>query len=104
MIYRIDWTFRVILLTIAVFLGIIALRPLVYPSREVLAQAARFDHIYIVSPTFLYKGAQGLLLMDKRNGNVWFIPKGNDASQMPFSGSPSYIFRIPFERLDSPPQ
>lgn len=104
MIYRIDWTFRVILLAIAVSLGVIALRPLVYPSREVLAQATRFDHISIVSPTFLYKGAQGLLLMDKRNGNVWFIPKGNDSSQAPFSAPPSYMFRIPFERLDSPPQ
>ena len=104
MIYRIDWTFRGILLAIAVSLGLIALRPLVYPSKEVLAQATRFDHIYIVSPAFLYKGAQGLLLMDKRNGNVWFIPKGNDAFQKPFSGAPSFIFRIPFERLDSAPQ
>jgi hypothetical protein len=104
MIYRIDWTFRIVLLMLTVFTGVIALRPLIYPPRDVLAQAARFDHINILSPTFLYKGAQGLLLMDKRNGNVWFIPKGNDTSQAPFSGAPAYIFRIPFEKLDSAPQ
>ena len=100
MIYRIDWTFRFALMSIALCLGIIALRPLAYPTQKVQAQTARFDHVYIVSPTFLYKGAQGLLLLDKRNGNVWFIPKGNEASQTPFSGAATYIFRIPFEKLD----
>jgi hypothetical protein len=99
MIYRIDWTFRLSLLTIALFLGIIALRPIVYPSR-VLAQTARFDHIAIISPVYIYKGVQGLLLLDKRNGGVWFIPKGNNDSETPFSGAPKFIFRIPFEKLD----
>ena len=104
MIYRIDWTFRLVLATIAIFLALIALRPLVHPSREVLAQSARFDHILLVSPAYLYKGVQGILLLDKRNGNVWFIPKGNDMSQTPFSQNPTYIYRIPFEKLDEHPR
>jgi hypothetical protein len=104
MIYRIDWTFRLILAIIALSLAVIAVSQFVNPSRAVLAQAARFDHIAIISPTFLYNGVQGLLLMDKRNGKIWFMPKGNNPSSPPFSGDPTYIFRIPFEKLDQPTQ
>jgi hypothetical protein len=104
MTYRIDWTLRLILLTIALSLAVIAVSQFIYPSRAVLAQPARFDHVAIISPTFLYNGAQGLLLMDKRNGKIWFMPKGNSPSSPPFSSDPTYILRIPFEKLDQPTQ
>ena len=48
---------------------------------------------------FLYKGQQGLLVMDRRNANVWFIPKANDQFQ-----APVFLIRIPFEKLDQAPQ
>jgi len=94
-----DWFLKAILLTIALFLGIIALRPFFDPPVSALAQSARFDHVYIVSPVFLYKGQQGLLVMDRRNANIWFIPKVNDQF-----GNPSFVLRLPFEKLDQSPQ
>ena len=87
-----------ILITIALFLGIIALRPLFSPDVTTLAQAARFDHVYLAATTFLYKGQQGLLVMDRRNANVWFIPKVNDQFQ-----DPVFVIRLPFEKLDQAP-
>ena len=94
-----DWTVKAILLTIALFLGMIALRPIVEPSAKVMAQQARFEHVYIVSPMFLYKGNQGILVMDQRNANVWFIPKVNEQYQ-----APVFVLRLPFEKLDQAPQ
>jgi hypothetical protein len=96
---RPDWGLKAILVAIALFLGIIALRPLVHPAVEVQAQAARFDHVFIVATTFLYKGQQGLLVMDRRNANVWFIPKRDDQFLPPI-----FVLRIPFETLDQAPQ
>jgi|ERR1051326_4317870 len=96
---RSDPSLKAILLTIALFLGIIALRPLFNPPTEVQAQAARFDHVFIVATTFLYKGQQGLLVMDRRNANVWFIPRASDQF-----GTPVFIIRLPFEKLDQAPQ
>ncbi len=100
MIYRIDWLFRATLLTITFFLGCIALRPLFNPTEMVLAQSAKFDHVFVVSSGFLYKGSQGLLLMDRRNGNVWFIPRVLDASQNLTFQNPVFLGRVPLETLD----
>ena len=96
---RPDRTLKAILMTIALFLGIIALRPVFEPSIQVQAQTARFDHVLIVATTFLYKGQQGLLVMDRRNANVWFIPKVGDQFQPPV-----FVIRVPFEKLDQPAQ
>jgi len=96
---RIDWTFKATLLVIAIFLGMIAVRPFFEPNTKVLAQSARFDHVFIVSTVFLYKGGQGLLVLDRRNGNVWFIPKVNDSFQ-----DPVFVVRMQFEKLDQAPQ
>ena len=96
---RIDWTTRITLLAIALFLGIIALRPVLEPPVAVQAQTARFDHVFIVSAVFLYKGNQGLLVMDKRNGNVWFIQRNSDGF-----GDPVFVLRMPWEKLDQAPQ
>ncbi len=94
-----DWTLKVILSLIALFLGIIALPPLAQPPVNALAQSAKFDHVYIASTMFLYKGQQGLLVMDRRNANVWFIPKVEDQFQ-----TPVFLLRLPFEKLDQAPQ
>jgi len=99
MVHRIDWMVKVTLLLIAGFLGIIAVRPLVEPETKALAQAARFDHVTIVSPVFLYKGEQGLLVLDKRSANVWFIPRRNEVF-----ATPIFLTKLPFEKLDQAPQ
>jgi len=98
----IDRTLKSILLLIALLLAIIALRPLFEPAGSVLAQTARFDHVYVVSPMFLYKGSQGLLVLDKRNANVWFIPKGSQENLT--YQNPVFVVRVPFEKLDQAPQ
>ena len=89
-----DRTLRLAILAIAIFLGGIALRPFFEPS-EARAQSARFDHVQILATAFLYKGQQGLLVLDKRNGNVWFIPRQADAFQ-----DPMFVVRMQWEKLD----
>ena len=95
---KLDRTVKAILLAIAVFLGIIALRPLLEPTRTAMAQAARFEHVQIISPLFLYKGNQGILVLDQRNANIWFIPKVNEVYQ-----PPTFVMRLPFDKLDQGP-
>ena len=95
---RVDLTTRITLLAIALFLGMIALRPVLEPATAVQAQGARFDHVFIVSNMFLYKGQQGLLVMDRRNGNVWFIAKQDNGFQ-----DPVFIMRMQWEKLDQTP-
>ena len=102
---RTDWTLKAILLLIALFLGCIALRPLVDPPATVLAQGGKFDYVYVISAGYLYKGSQGALLLDKRNGNMWFLPRTIDSYQNPIFGDPTFIVRVPLEKLDqNPPQ
>ena len=83
---------------VAGFLGLIATRPFFNPPATAQAQSARFEHVYIVSPLFLYKGEQGLLVMDQRNANIWFIPKRDELYQ-----NPVFVTRLPFEKLDQSP-
>jgi hypothetical protein len=97
--FKVDWTLKAILMTIALFLGMMALRPLVDPVTKVMAQPARFDHVLIVSAVFIYKGATGLLVLDQRNANVWFIPKVDEQY-----GPPVFVLKLPFDKLDQAPQ
>src|SRR5258706_9503588 len=84
---------------IAGLLAIIMARPYLAPEMRAAADsAARFDYVHIVSPMYLYQGRQGILLRDKRNGNVWFIPKGDDMN-ISFR-DPLFVVRIPLEKLD----
>lgn len=100
-----DVVLKVILLAIAVFLGAIALRAVFEPAINAHAQAARFDHVTIVSPVFLYKGQQGMLLLDKRNGNFWFMPRSDDTLQKGQAyRDPVFVMRLQFEKLDEAPQ
>ena len=96
---RVDWTTKLVLWLIAIFLGIIASRPFFDPIPAVQAQAARFDHVTILATTFLYKGRPGLLLLDRRNGNLWYVPKQDDVFK-----DPVFLMRMQFEKLDQAPQ
>jgi hypothetical protein len=49
----------------------------------------------MLSPMYLYQGRQGILLLDKRNGNVRFSPKGDEIN-ISFR-DPSFVVRIPLE-------
>ena len=94
-----EWTTRLILLVIALFLGMMAFRPFFEPIPAVQAQSSRFDHVTILATMFLYKGQQGLLLLDRRNGNVWFVPRQGDVFK-----DPVFVIRMQFEKLDQSPQ
>ena len=87
------------IIVIAVLLGVQVLRSFIDPGPNVLAQPARFDHVLIISAGFLYKGQQGLLVLDKRNGNAWFYPKVNEAFQ-----DPVFVMRMQFEKIDQEPR
>jgi hypothetical protein len=84
---------------IAVFVGVIALHQLYNPRTNALADASRFDHVSIIAPVFLYKGQQGLLLLDKRNGNVWFAGRSSDQMVLKY-GDPVVLTQLPLEKLD----
>ena len=95
---------KLMMMAIALLLGFIASDQLSEPRVKVHAEAARFDHVQIVSTAFIYKGQLGLLLLDRRNGNVWFAQRTTDESvRVPFE-DPVFLFRAPFEKLDQPPQ
>ena len=74
----------------------LALKPYVATTPVVRAADSRFDHIYIASTQFLYKGMRGLLVMDKRNASVWFFEYRENGFK-----DPVLITRIPFEKLDT---
>ena len=52
------------LLTIVVLLSLTTFRPY-FNSSVHAAEPARFDYIEIVSSLFVYRGGQGVLVMDK---------------------------------------
>ena len=99
--YQAEWTLKSMFLIIVLFLGMITLHAYWQPAAAAAAQPGRFDYVHIISPLFLYKGTQGLLLLDKRNGNVWFIARGDEVN-ITFR-NPVFVVRIPLEKLDAPP-
>ena len=96
-----DSTSKWLLLVIALLLAIIAVRLLWSPNVSVSAQSG-FEHVYLLSSGFLYQGNTGVLLMDKRNANVWFLPR-NTQGTAAFK-DPIFILRLPLEKLDQPPR
>ena len=100
---KIDWVLKSILLAIAVFLGMIAVRPYVAPEQKVKAESGQFDYVQIISAQFIYNGATGVLLLDKRNGNVWFTERNADNMQLAFK-DPVFVVRLPLEKLDASPR
>src|SRR5215472_18662356 len=88
------------LLAIAFFLGLIALRPYIAPEQHVKADSGQYDYVQIVSAQFIYNGATGVLLLDKRNGNVWFTERNADNMTIAFK-DPVFVVRVPLEKLDA---
>jgi hypothetical protein len=93
--HKTDWTIRALLLAIVALLGLLVLQRFFDNPTIVSAQSSRFDHVFIASTVFLYKGQQGMLVLDKRNGNVWFFPRVNEAFQ-----DPVFVMRLQFEKID----
>ena len=87
---------------IAVLIALAILRSFSPFNLTAVADSSRFEHIHIVSPVFLYKGQQGLLVLDKRNGNVWFIGRHNSELTLNYD-NPVFVTKIPFDKLDSSP-
>jgi len=100
--YGSDWKVKVAQLAIMLALLALALRPYLRPDVQAVADAGRFDSIMIVSVGFLYQGNQGVLLLDKRNGNLWFIGRADDVNT-PFK-EPVYLTRLRLEKLDHAPR
>ncbi|MDR3674726.1 MAG: hypothetical protein P4N24_04510 [Acidobacteriota bacterium] len=90
---KIDWFVKFLLLVIAIFLGVIALRPYMAPPK-VEAQSGGVYPLYIEpgevrigAPDGVH-GAIGKLVIDRRNGNVWGFP-GFDQVPRPLGESSS---------------
>ena len=94
------WALRELLPWAAVLAVILALTLPGYlgPLPTAYAQGAQFDYVTIVSTVFLYNGERGLLLLDRRNGNVWFMAHKEKVFQ-----DPVLVTRVPFEKLDLQP-
>lgn len=91
-----DRTTKLLLAAIVLLLAIQAFRPIMQPP-AVLAES-RFDHISVLASSWLRKGHQGVLLMDRRNGNIWFME--TPTQQGGAFGEPDFVVRVPFEKLD----
>lgn len=94
-----DRILKLMLLFIAVLLGMIAVRPYVVPEMAVIGDSGRFDYLIVVSPAYIYNGRQGVLLMDKRNGNVWFLGRYTDNMKVTF-GDPVFVAHVPLEKVN----
>ena len=94
-----DRMLKLVLLVIAVFLGMIAVRPYLAPETAVAADSGRFDYLTVVSPAYLYNGRQGCCLLDKRNGNVWFLGRYADNMKATFA-DPLFLAHVPLEKVD----
>ena len=99
---NIDRTTRIALILIAVLLAVIALELRTGRPERVYADSSRFDHVQVVATSFVFGGSTGLLVLDKRNGNVWFIPRGQNMEKTWFK-DPVFIIKVPFEKLDHQP-
>jgi hypothetical protein len=94
---KLDGSFKLLLLVIALFLAVIAFRPVVEP-RPVLAQDAAPYPFHIEPGTVTLRkpdGTQtwGKIAIDMRNGNVWGFPMKAQNTPYPVYG-PSDTTRI----------
>src|ERR1051325_10250885 len=80
-----DRMLKLVLLIILLLLGMIAARPYFLPEKAVFADSGRFDYLSVVSAGYIYNGRSGVLLLDKRNGNVWFLGKHTSDMKSSFS-------------------
>ncbi len=93
-------TIHLLLAAIVALLAVIALRPLLEPALIARAET-RFEYVQVLSTNWMRNGRPGILLMDRRNGNVWYMATQTDRG--PGLGDPQFIVRVPFEKLDQAP-
>jgi hypothetical protein len=93
---------KAILAICVLLLGLAALQAFRGGTSVVSAASGRYDYVSIISPLYVYKGVQGVLLLDSRNGNIWFVPKGTDFN-VNFK-DPVFVIRLPLDKLDNAPQ
>jgi len=98
--HKTNFSLKLAILATTFLLGIVATGQLFEPGVKVQAEGARFDHVQIISTTFIHQGQLGLLLLDRRNGNVWFLPMSTDESRRDPLGDPVFLVRVRFEKLD----
>jgi len=91
-----------ILLAVVVLLVFLSLRLSVVPeTSRAFADSGRFDYITIISPQYLHQGRQGVLVLDRRTANVWFIAK---TMEMNFRyEDPILVTHLPLEKIDQSP-
>ena len=90
---RFDWLVKTLLLIIAVFLGVIAFRPVVQPT-SVLAQDGAPYPFHIEAGAVTLKKADGSqslgkVVVDMRNGDVWGFPIKSQNTPFPVYGPSS---------------
>jgi hypothetical protein len=89
------------ILVIALLLAVIALELHFNRPATVFAESGRFDYVQIVAASFVYNGETGVLVLDRRNANVWFIPRArNQDMKTAFYKDPVFVVRVPLEKLD----
>ena len=84
---RTDLFTKAVLLAIAFFLGLIALRPFV-GSEPAQAGAGDFDHVRYMG-RFGIGNQSGNLLLDAKTGDIWGYGYGAISGGSPSGGSPS---------------
>lgn len=89
--------------TLVLLVAVLAIQVYVLRPVTAYADSGRFDYIQVVATGFIYNGNPGLLLLDKRNGNVWFLPRGSDMKTT-FFKEPVFLIRVPFEKLEDQPR
>ena len=102
---------KVMLTVIAVFLGIIALRPLLAPAR-VEAQLNDRPYLYIEPRTTMLRRpdgqsqVEGKVVIDKRTGDVWGYPTSTSApypvnltETRPPLSKPMYLGKFDFSAM-----
>ena len=104
---------RAVLALATIFLGILALRPLLTPE-VTLAQGAS-NHLYfepgittIISPDKT-KTTQGKVVVDLATGNIWGFPTGTEApypidhvAAQPATSSPMYLGKFDLAGMHRP--
>jgi hypothetical protein len=89
---RLDWTVKALLALAVLFLGMIALRPLLQPA-PVMAQTDEAHRFYVEPGVTLLRKPDGLsqvygkMFVDMRTGDIWGFPTTD--SQSPYPVNPT---------------
>lgn len=89
---RVDWIVKTLLAMAVVFLGVIAVRPLLQPA-PVMAQSDETSKFYVEPGTTLLRKPDGTaqvygkMFIDMRTGDVWGFPTTD--SQSPYPVNPA---------------